>query len=65
MQQPPVDQSLIDERISGHEEELLRLWQAEQGGAAKNRDLRLAVSCLPFPRDRALRSEERRVGEEW
>jgi SAM-dependent methyltransferase len=56
MQQPPIDQSQIDARISGHEQELLRLWQAEQGGAAKDRDLQIAASCIPFPRDRALRT---------
>ena len=56
MQQPPIDQSQIDARISGHEQELLHLWQAEQGGAAKDRDLQIAASCIPFPRDRALRT---------
>jgi SAM-dependent methyltransferase len=56
MQQPPIDQSQIDARISGHEGELLHLWQAEQGGAAKDRDLQIVASCIPFPRDRALRA---------
>jgi SAM-dependent methyltransferase len=56
MQQPPIDQSEIDSRISDHEEELLQLWHAEQGGAAKDRDLELISCSLPFPRDRALRT---------
>jgi SAM-dependent methyltransferase len=56
MQQPPVDQSEIDARIKDHVEELLRLWWAEQGGAAKGRDLQIVSSSIPFPRDRALRA---------
>ena len=56
MQQPPIDQSEIDARIEDHVEELLHLWQAEQGGATKDRDLRIVSSSIPFPRDRALRT---------
>lgn len=56
MQQPPIDQFQLDEQISGHEAELLRLWQAEQGGAAKDRDLEIAAACIPFPPERALRA---------
>jgi SAM-dependent methyltransferase len=58
VQQPPIDQSQLDARISGHEAELLRLWQAEQGGAAKDRDLAIAVACLPIPREQALRAAD-------
>jgi hypothetical protein len=58
VQQPPIDQSQLDARISGHEAELLRLWQAEQGGTAKERDLEIAAACLPFPRERALRAAD-------
>jgi SAM-dependent methyltransferase len=54
--QPPIDQSEIDARIGDHEEELLQLWQAEQGGAAKDRDLQIISSALPFPRERRLRA---------
>jgi SAM-dependent methyltransferase len=56
MPQPPIDQSEIDARIGDHEEELLRLWWAEQGGATKDRDLQIVSSSIPFPRDRALRT---------
>src|SRR5215472_17459292 len=56
MQQPPIDQSEIDARIKDHEEELLDLWWAEQGGAAKDRDLQIVSSSIPFPHDRALRA---------
>src|SRR5215813_7156857 len=56
MQQPPIDQSEIDARIKDHEEELLHLWWAEQGGATKDRDLQIVSSSIPFPRDRALRA---------
>jgi SAM-dependent methyltransferase len=55
MRQPPIEQSEIDARIRDHVAELLRLWQVEQGGAAKDRDLRIVSSAIPFPRDRALR----------
>ena len=58
MQQPPIDQSQLDARISGHEAELLRLWRAEQGGPAKERDLEIAAACLPFPREQALRAAD-------
>lgn len=56
MQQPPIDQSEIDERIEDHVEELLRLWWAEQGGPTKDRDLQIIRSSIPLPRDRALRT---------
>jgi SAM-dependent methyltransferase len=56
MLQPPIDPSEIDARIAGHAEELLRLWRAEQGGAAKERDLRIVSSCVPLPGDRAPRA---------
>jgi len=56
MQQPPIDQSEIDARIKDHEEELLDLWWAEQGGATKDRDLQIVSSSIPFPHDRALRA---------
>ena len=58
MRQPPIDQSEIEARIRDHEEELLLLWSAEQGGAAKDRDLRLVSSAIPFPRDRVLRTAD-------
>lgn len=56
MQQPAIDQSELDARIKDHVEELLHLWWAEQGGAAKDRDLQIVSSSIPFPRDRALRA---------
>jgi SAM-dependent methyltransferase len=56
MRQPPIGQSEIDARIKDHEEELLDLWSAEQGGATKDRDLQIVSSSIPFPRDRALRA---------
>ena len=56
MKQPPIDQSEIDARIRDHEEELLHLWSAEQGGADKDRDLQIVSSSIPGPRDRALRT---------
>ena len=56
MQQPPIDQPEIDARIRDHEDELLRLWSAEQGGATKDRDLQIVSSAIPFPRDRSLRA---------
>ena len=56
MQQPAIDQSKLDSRIKDHVEELLHLWWAEQGGAAKDRDLQIVSSSIPFPRDRALRA---------
>jgi len=54
MQPPPISQAEIERRISGHLDELLALWWAEQG-AEKVRDLELMATVLPFPRDRALR----------
>ncbi len=51
---PPITQAEIDARISGHVDELLKLWWAEQG-ASKPRDLDLIASVIPFPRDRAIR----------
>jgi SAM-dependent methyltransferase len=56
MQQPAIDQSKLDARIKDHVEELLHLWWAEQGGAAKDRDLQIVSSSIPFPCDRALRA---------
>lgn len=56
MRQPPIDQQEIRARISDHTDELMNLWWAEQGGATKERDLSIASSCIPFPRDRALRA---------
>jgi SAM-dependent methyltransferase len=56
MKQPPIGQSEIDARIKDHVEELLHLWWAEQGGATKDRDLRIISACIPYPRDRALRA---------
>ena len=54
MQPPPISQAEIDSRISGHLDELLELWWAEQG-ASKPRDLDLIASALGFPRDQAVR----------
>jgi SAM-dependent methyltransferase len=54
MQTPPITPSEIETRISGHLNELLELWWAEQG-AEKKRDLQLIAEILPFPRDNALR----------
>jgi SAM-dependent methyltransferase len=55
MQKPPIDESQIDARIKAHAEELLHLWQAEQGGAVKDRDLQIVSRSIPFPHERALR----------
>jgi len=46
MQPPPISQDEIDARIAGHLDELLALWQAEQG-EAKARDLDLIAAVLP------------------
>jgi SAM-dependent methyltransferase len=54
MQPPPISQTEIESRISGHLDELLELWWAEQG-AEKVRDLELIATVLPFPRDQTLR----------
>jgi SAM-dependent methyltransferase len=54
MQPPPISQAEIEARISGHLDELLALWWAEQG-VSKPRDLQLIASALPFPRDQAVR----------
>lgn len=54
MQPSPISQAEIESRISGHLDELLELWWAEQG-ASKPRDLQLIASALPFARDQALR----------
>ena len=43
MQSPPISQAEIDARISGHVDELLELWWAEQG-TSKPRDLEL-IAC--------------------
>ena len=50
----PISQTEIETRISGHLDELLELWWAEQG-VSKPRDLQLIASALPFARDRAVR----------
>ena len=50
----PISQAEIEARISGHLDELLELWWAEQG-VSKPRDLQLIASALPFPRGRAIR----------
>ena len=44
-----ISQAEIEARISGHLDELLELWWAEQG-VSKPRDLQLIASALPFPR---------------
>ena len=54
MQPPPISRAEIDSRISGHLDELLQLWWAEQG-VCKPRDLDLIASALGFPRDQAVR----------
>jgi SAM-dependent methyltransferase len=54
MKPPPISQTEIDDRIEGHLDELLALWQAEQG-AEKARDLELIATALPLQSDRALR----------
>jgi len=53
MQAPPIGQGEIDARITGHVDELLHLWWAEQGDL-KPRDLDLIASLIPFPRDAAI-----------
>jgi trans-aconitate 2-methyltransferase len=53
MLSPPISPAEIETRISGHLDELLELWQAEQG-VSKPRDLELIASALPFPRDQAV-----------
>jgi trans-aconitate 2-methyltransferase len=50
----PISQAEIEARISGHLDELLELWWAEQG-VSKPRDLQLIASALPFPRGQAVR----------
>ena len=55
MQSPPMSQAEIESRISGHLEELLELWQAEQG-ISKPRDLDLMGSVIPFSRIEAVRA---------
>ncbi len=50
----PIGQAEIEARISGHLDELLELWWAEQG-LSKPRDLQLIASALPFPRGQAVR----------
>jgi trans-aconitate 2-methyltransferase len=54
MQPPPISQDEIDARIAGHLDELLALWQAEQG-EAKARDLDLITAVLPLGGDQPLR----------
>jgi SAM-dependent methyltransferase len=53
MQPPPISQAEIAAKIGPHLDELLQLWQAEQGDC-KPRDLDLIASALPFARDQAL-----------
>jgi SAM-dependent methyltransferase len=48
-----ISQAEIEARISGHLDELLELWSAEQG-VSKPRDLQLIASALPFPRGQAV-----------
>jgi trans-aconitate 2-methyltransferase len=54
MRAPPISQVEIDDRIGEHLDELLALWQAEQG-EAKARDLALIAAALPLPRVAPLR----------
>jgi len=54
VQPPPISQDEIDTRIAGHLDELLALWQAEQG-EAKERDLELIAAVLPLAGDQPLR----------
>jgi len=54
MQPSPMSQAEIEARISGHLDELLELWWAEQG-ASKPRDLQLIASALPFSSGQAVR----------
>lgn len=54
MQPPPISQAEIAARIGGHLDELLALWQAEQG-AGKPRDLALIAAVLSLPHERPLR----------
>ena len=51
----PLPRQELDARIADHLDELVRLWRAEQG-LAKERDLRILASSIPFPRDRAVRA---------
>jgi SAM-dependent methyltransferase len=55
MQSPPISQAEIDARIGSHVDELLELWQAEQG-ASKVKDLELIGLSMPFPRGQAIRA---------
>lgn len=55
MQPPPISQDEIDSRIRDHLDELLGLWQAEQGNS-KPRDLELMATVIPLARDRELRA---------
>jgi len=50
MQPAPISQDEIDARIAGHLDELLALWQAEQG-EEKARDLDLIAAVLPLASD--------------
>jgi SAM-dependent methyltransferase len=54
MQPPPISQAVIEARISGHLDELLELWWAEQG-VSKPRDLQLIASALPLLRGQSVR----------
>jgi trans-aconitate 2-methyltransferase len=54
MQSPPISQTEIQSRISGHLDELLELWHIEQG-ADKIRDLELSTAIIPIPRDKPVR----------
>lgn len=55
MKLPPITEPEIDARITEHVQELLQLWWAEQG-FAKERDLEILASSIPFKRDHALRT---------
>jgi len=54
MQPPPISQADIESRIAAYLDELLTLWQTEQG-LSKPRDLELMASVIPFQRDDPLR----------
>ena len=51
---PPISQAELDARLSGHIDELLELWWAEQG-APKASELELIARAIPVPRDQPIR----------
>ncbi len=55
MKQPPLTEPELHARIKDHVDELLQLWWAEQG-SAKDRDLQILASSIPFARGQALRT---------